>query len=129
MARGADSADQHHCGQQEHRLWDWHVRTGRMPYFRKNGFWKGAGLGSVVGLSAVIAATWLGLKDAEHPAYGDLATAAFYGAWLYGVFLIGALTVVFGCSRSSACPCWTRTRSHMSMDQLIVTPLEARSSV
>lgn len=78
------------------RVWDWHVRTGRMPYFRKNGFWKGAGLGSVVGIGVVIAAAWLGLKYAEHPTYGDLATAAFYGAWLYGVFVIGVLAVVMG---------------------------------
>lgn len=78
------------------RVWEWHVRTGRMPYFRKNGFWKGAGLGSVVGIAVVIAAAWLGLKYAEHPTYGDLATAAFYGAWLYGVFVIGVLAVVMG---------------------------------
>lgn len=78
------------------RLWDWHVRTGRMPYFRKHGFLKGALLGGGVGLVTVIAAVVLGFKYAEHPVYGEVATMAFYGAWLYGVFLMGVLAVVFG---------------------------------
>lgn len=44
----------------------------------------------------VIAAVVLGFKYAEHPVYGEVATMAFYGAWLYGVFLMGVLAVVFG---------------------------------
>lgn len=87
------------------RVWDWHVRTGRMPYFRENGFWKGAGLGSIVGLAVVIAAAWFGLKYAEHPVYGPVATMAFYGAWLYGVFLIGVLALVTGWVKRA----WDRT--------------------
>jgi len=78
------------------RLWEWHVRTGRMPYFRKHGFLKGALLGGGLGLVTVIAAVFLGFKYAEHPTYGQIATMAFYGAWLYGVFLIGVLAVVTG---------------------------------
>jgi hypothetical protein len=78
------------------RVWEWHVRTGRIPYFRKNGFWKGAGLGALVGVAVVLAAAWFGLKFAEHPTYREVATMSFYGAWLYGVFVIGVLAVVMG---------------------------------
>lgn len=77
-------------------MWVWHVQTGRVPSFRKHGFWKGTALGALVGLATVIAAAWFGLKYAEHPTYGELATMAFYGTWLYGVFLIGVLAVVTG---------------------------------
>lgn len=87
------------------RLWDWHVRTGRMPYFRKHGFLKGALLGGGLGLVTVIAAVVLGFKYAEHPQLGDIATAAFYLAWLWGVFLIGVLAVVFGWVKRA----WDRT--------------------
>lgn len=87
------------------RVWDWHVRTGRIPYFRKNGFWKGALLGGGLGLATVIAAAFLGFKYADHPVYGEVATMAFYGAWLYGVFLIGVLAVVFGWAERA----WDRT--------------------
>ncbi len=87
------------------RLWDWHVRTGRMPHFRKHGFLKGALFGGGLSVVTVIAAFFLGFKYAEHPAYGELATMAFYGAWLYGVFLIGALAVVFGWVKRA----WDRT--------------------
>ncbi|EKT4084532.1 hypothetical protein I5V52_03535 [Stenotrophomonas maltophilia] len=87
------------------RLWDWHVRTGRMPYFRKYGFLKGALLGGGLGLVTVIAAVLLGFTYAEHSVYGQVATMAFYGAWLYGVFLIGVLAVVFGWVKGA----WDRT--------------------
>lgn len=87
------------------RLWDWHVRTGRMPYFRKHGFLKGALLGGGLGLVTVIAAVVLGFKYAEHSVYGQVATMAFYGAWLYGVFLIGVLAVVLGWAKRA----WDRT--------------------
>jgi hypothetical protein len=87
------------------RVWAWHVQTGRVPYFRKHGFWKGAALGALVGLAAVVAAAWFGLKHAEHPTYGEVATMAFYGAWLYGVFLIGVLAVVTGWAKRA----WDRT--------------------
>lgn len=87
------------------RVWAWHVQTGRVPSFRKHGFWKGAVLGALVGVAAVVAAAWFGLKYAEHPTYGELATMAFYGAWLYGVFLIGVLAVVMGWAKRA----WDRT--------------------
>lgn len=87
------------------RLWDWHVRTGRMPYFRKHGFLKGALLGGGLGVVTVVAAAVLGFKYAEHPVYGEVATMAFYGAWLYGVFLIGVLAVVFGWAKRA----WDRS--------------------
>lgn len=86
-------------------VWNWHVRTGRMPYFRKHGFLKGALLGGGVGLVAVIAAAFLGFKYAEHPVYGQVATAAFYLAWLWGVFLIGVVAVVTGWAKRA----WDRT--------------------
>lgn len=87
------------------RVWAWHVQTGRVPSFRKHGFWKGAALGAFVGFGAVTASVWFGFRYAEHPAYGEIATAAFYGAWLYGVFLIGVLAVVTGWGKRA----WDRT--------------------
>ncbi len=54
---------------------------------------------------AVIAAVVLGFKYAEHPQFGDIATAAFYLAWLWGVFLIGVLAMVFGWVKRA----WDRT--------------------
>jgi hypothetical protein len=87
------------------RLWDWHVRTGRMPYFRKHDFLKGALLGGGVGVMMVIAAVVLGFKYAEHPDYGEIGTLAFVGAWLYGALVIGVLAVVFGWTKRA----WDRT--------------------
>ena len=87
------------------RVWAWHLKTGRVPTFRRHGFWRGAALGALLGLAAVIAAAWFGLKYAEHPTYGEVATMAFYGAWLYGVFLIGVLAVVTGWLKRA----WDRT--------------------
>ncbi|HFF3781884.1 TPA: hypothetical protein ACGCF2_000353 [Stenotrophomonas maltophilia] len=87
------------------RLWDWHVRTGRIPYFRKHGFLKGALLGGELGVVAVVAAAVLGFKYADHPQFGEIATAAFYLAWLWGVLLIGVLAVVFGWFKRA----WDRT--------------------
>jgi hypothetical protein len=49
-----------------------------------------------LGVVTVAAAAVLGFKYAEHPQFGEIATAAFYLAWLWGVLLIGVLAVVFG---------------------------------
>ncbi|UKE49066.1 hypothetical protein KHA79_14105 [Xanthomonas translucens pv. cerealis] len=87
------------------QLWAWHVRTGRMPYFRKHGFLKGALLGGGIGLVLVAMAAWFGARFAEHPVYGPVAVYAFYGAFLYGVVVIGALAVAMGWAKRA----WDRT--------------------
>lgn len=87
------------------RVWEWHVRTGGMPRFRKHGFLKGALLGGSFGFVGVVAAAWLGFSYAEHPEFGQVATAAFYGAWLYGVFLSVVLALVMGWAKRA----WDRT--------------------
>lgn len=60
---------------------------------------------ALVGVALVVAAAWFGLKYAEHPTYGEIATMAFYDVWLYGVFVIGVLAVVFGWVKRA----WDRT--------------------
>ncbi|MGY0529275.1 hypothetical protein [Stenotrophomonas sp. C-A] len=87
------------------RVWEWHVRTGRMPYFPTHGFLKGALLGGGLGVVTVVAAAVLGFKYAEHPVYGEIATLAFVGAWLYGALVIGVLAVVLGWVKRA----WDRT--------------------
>lgn len=87
------------------RLWAWHVRTGRIPYPRKGGFFKGALLGAGIGLVLVVACAGLGMRFADHLVYGEFATAAFYLAFLYGVPLIAAPALVLGWAKRA----WDRT--------------------
>ncbi|HHA2422946.1 TPA: hypothetical protein ACOD9U_000734 [Stenotrophomonas maltophilia] len=76
-----------------------------MPYFPTHGFLKGALLGGGLGVVTVVAAAVLGFKYAEHPVYGEIATLAFVGAWLYGALVIGVLAVVLGWVKRA----WDRT--------------------
>lgn len=87
------------------RLWAWHVRTGRIPHFRNGGFLKGAFAGAGVGLAAVACCAVLGLRFAEHPFYGELATAAFYLAFLWGLPMIGVPVLIVGWAKRA----WDRT--------------------
>jgi hypothetical protein len=87
------------------RLWGWYVQTGRIPTFRKNGFWKGALLGGGVGTVLVVASAWFGMRMAEDPVYGEIAVAAFYGAFLYGVAVIVVLALVAGWAKRA----WDRS--------------------
>lgn len=89
------------------RLWAWHVRTGRIPYFRKASFLKGALVGAGVGMALVVASAALGMKFAEHPVYGDFAAAAFALAFLYGVPLIVVPALIFGWAKRA----WDRTKT------------------
>ncbi|ARQ92037.1 hypothetical protein A7326_06125 [Stenotrophomonas maltophilia] len=92
------------------RLWAWHVRTGRIPYPRKGGFFKGALVGAGVGLAIVVACAVLGLKFAEHPAYGEVATAAFYVAFLWSLPVIVVPAIVLGWAKRA----WDRTATPSS---------------
>ena len=87
------------------QVWAWHVRTGRIPYFRKSGFLKGALVGGVLGLATVFGCVVLGWKFAEHPVYGELATAAFYLAFLWGLPVIVVPTLIVGGAKRA----WDRT--------------------
>ncbi|MFA4296232.1 MULTISPECIES: hypothetical protein [Xanthomonas] len=81
------------------QVWAWHVRTGRIPCFRKGGFLKGVLVGGGVGLATVMACALLGWKFAEHPVYGELATAAFYLAFLWGSVIVAAPALIVGWAR------------------------------
>lgn len=87
------------------RLWAWHVRTGRVPHFRKGSFLKGAVVGAGVGLGLMVACAGLGMRFADHPVYGEFATGAFYLAFLYGVPLIAVPALVLGWAKRA----WDRT--------------------
>ncbi|MEN5041939.1 hypothetical protein ABE424_17255 [Stenotrophomonas sp. TWI1149] len=87
------------------RLWAWHVRTGRIPSPRKAGFFKGALLGAGVGLAIVVACAGLGMRFAEHKVYGEVATAAFYLAFLWGLPVIVVSAIVLGWAKRA----WERT--------------------
>ena len=87
------------------RLWAWHVRTGRVPHFRKGSFLKGALAGAGVGLALVVACASLGMRFSEHPVYGEFATVAFYLAFLYGLPIIAVPAIVLGWAKRA----WDRT--------------------
>lgn len=92
------------------RLWAWHVRTGRVPHFRKGSFLKGAAVGAGIGLALVVACAGLGMRFADHPVYGEFATAAFYLAFLYGVPLTAVPAIVLGWAKRA----WDRTATPSS---------------
>ncbi|WP_293984741.1 hypothetical protein [Stenotrophomonas sp.] len=87
------------------QVWAWHLRTGRIPYFRHGGFWKGALFGGGLGLVLVIACGWIGAAHADHPVYGELATVAFYLAYLYGIAVIGVPALMIGWAKRA----WDRS--------------------
>lgn len=87
------------------QVWAWHLRTGRVPCFRKGGFLKGVLLGGGMGIVLVVCCGWIGWTQANHPIYGDMATAAFYLAYLYGIAVIGVPAVVVGFAKRA----WDRT--------------------
>lgn len=87
------------------RVWAWHLRTGRIPQFRAGGFWKGAFLGGGAGFALVLACVWIGGAFADDPVYGDLAVAAFYLAYLYGIAVIGVPALVIGWAKRA----WDRS--------------------
>lgn len=87
------------------RLWAWHVRTGQVPQFRMGSFLKGALMGAGVGLALVVACAGLGMRFAEHQVYGDVATAAFYLAFLWGLPVIVVLAIFLGWAKRA----WDRT--------------------
>lgn len=87
------------------RVWAWHLRTGRIPQFRTGGFMKGALFGGGLGLVLVIACGWIGAAHADHPVYGELATVAFYLAYLYGIAVIGVPALVIGWAKRA----WDRS--------------------
>lgn len=87
------------------RLWAWHVRTGRIPDPRKGGFFKGAFVGAGVGLVIVVACAGLGMRFAEHQVYGEVAVAAFYLAFLWGLPVIFVPAIVLGWAKRA----WDRT--------------------
>lgn len=87
------------------RLWAWHLRTGRVPQLRAGGFWKGAFLGGGAGFALVLACVWIGGAFADDPVYGDLAVAAFYLAYLYGIAVVGVPALVIGWAKRA----WDRS--------------------
>jgi hypothetical protein len=87
------------------QVWTWHLRTGRVPSFRKGGFWKGALVGGAAGLLFAGACGWFGWTQAEHPIYGEWATMAFYLAYLYGPFVIGVPALTLGWAKRA----WDRS--------------------
>lgn len=87
------------------RLWAWHVRTGRVPSFRKGSFLKGALAGAGGGLVLVVACAGIGMRFSEHPVYGEFATVAFYLAFLYGLPIIAVPAIVLGWAKRA----WDRT--------------------
>jgi hypothetical protein len=89
------------------QVWAWHLRTGRHPCFKKGGFLKGALLGGIMGIVLVAICAWIGWTQANHPLYGDIATAAFYLAYLYGIVVISVPAVVVGFAKRA----WDRTKT------------------
>lgn len=87
------------------QVWAWHLRTGRIPQFRAGGFWKGAFLGGGAGFALVLACMWIGGAFADDPVYGDLAVAAFYLAYLYGIAVVGVPALVIGWAKRA----WDRS--------------------
>ncbi|MCE4352094.1 hypothetical protein LYZ86_23290, partial [Xanthomonas hortorum pv. cynarae] len=69
------------------------------------GFLKGALVGGGLGLAAAFGCAVLGWRFAEHPVYGELATAAFYLAFLWGLLVIVVPVIVLGWAKRA----WDRT--------------------
>ena len=73
------------------RLWGWYCQTGRIPEFKKHGFWKGAMLGALLGVG-VLALAMMASVGASEESYGAaswFAYAVVYG----GMFFFPAIVV------------------------------------